>query len=316
MKLPIPAWAGSVIVHLIGLLLLILLFRSTSDTRGAPGVERTDHVGIVLKSETESGPVYHNERETFEQNQRATESAILSEPLTANQTFQPSQFLPTPLQNVIGPTTVESGGAVGQAEHLVPRTDTGLAGARGGTGSEATVSIFGLAGTGHRFAFVFDRSDSMGEYGSKPIREAKAALIQAIDPLQSVHQLFIVFYNETPSTYPSGERPRMIYATDDNKEAAKAYVRRIVPGGGTNHYDALLVAARLNPDVIFLLTDGEEKDDLSIAQLDRVIRASGKSQINVIQFGFRSEQRGRNYRLKQLAEQNAGLYKYIEIGTL
>jgi len=323
MKLPIPAWAGSLVFHLFGLLLLFLLVRSTPDIRGAPGVERTDHVGIVLKSESQDGSVYHNETETFEKSQSAggsagaAESTEFLEPLTANPTFNPSQFLPTTPKNVIGPTAVESASVdSAQADHLSPRPGTGLGGSGAGTGrgsgSGATVGVFNLTGTGYRFAFVFDRSDSMRDPGNRPIQAAKAELIRALDSLQSVHQFLIVFYNEEPSIYPTGERSaRLIYATDDNKEAAKRYIRSITPAGGTDHEKALVEAARQRPDVIFLLTDGEAKDDLNAAQLDRITRLSGSAQINVVQFGFGPEPRGRNY-LKLLAAQNAGQYQYID----
>ena len=125
-----------------------------------------------------------------------------------------------------------------------------------------------------------------------------------------------MFYNHEPSIYPVGEQSsRLIFATDDNKEAAKDYIRRIIPAGATNHEKALIMAARQNPDVIFLLTDGEPKDDLDARQLNQISRVSGKAQINVIQFGFGPESGARN-NLKDLATQNAGQYKYIDVTTL
>ncbi len=316
MKLPIPAWAGSVIFHLIGLLLLLLFIRPTSEIRGAPGGERTDRVGIVLNSESHDGTVYRNETETFQK----SDSAASSGPLTANPTdFDPGQFLPQMPDNVIGPSLTQTDGDSGQTGRLENKIGSGSGRGSGsggsGTGSAATVSVFGLEGTGHKFAFVFDRSASMSEQGNKPIRAAKAELIRALESLQSVHQLLVVFYNEEPRMYPSGERSgRLIFATDDNKEEAKRFVGSIVPDGATNHEKALVVATKSNPDVIFLLTDGQPKDDLSQRQLDKILKVSGGIQINVIQFGFGPEPRNRNY-LKLLAAQNAGLYQYIDIGT-
>ena len=322
MQLHIPAWVGSVIFHTIGLLLLFLFVRPDTEIRGAPGVERVGQIGIALKSDSDQGTVYRTETETFE-SQPANVPSGGSQgdmPLTeiAN-SFDPGAFLPSPMENVIGPTAVT---ASGNAEQIVNRAGTGGFGTGTGTGTGsgagggATVSVFGLEGTGHRFAFVFDRSDSMTEQGGKPIRAAKAELIRSIDSLGSVHQLLIVLYNEDTMIYPKGEQSaRLIYATDDNKESAKRFIRSIVPAGGTNHEKALSVAAKQRPDVIFLLTDGESKDDLNISQLDRITKVSGGIQINVIQFGIGPEPRSRNY-LKILATQNAGLYQYIDIGKL
>ena len=337
MKLTIPAWAGSVIFHLLGLLLLFIVARSTSEIRGAPGNERTDHIGIVLKSVSNegggsggsggsSGSSYRNEAGTFGPNPQAAESAAeILEPLTTSPTsFSPDQVLPKVHGNIIGPTSVESAGNAGQSGRLSSGgAGTGLGNGFGngtgngtGDGFGATVNVFGLKGTGYKFAFVFDRSDSMRDPANKPIRAAKAELIQAIDSLKDVHQLLVVFYNEEPAIYPSGERSgRLIFATDDNKEAARRFIQSIVPSGGTNHEKALTVAARQNPDVIFLLTDGEPKDDLNAAQLDRISRVTRSTQINVIQFGLGPEPQSRNY-LKRLATENAGQYQYIEIGAL
>ena len=347
MKL-IPAWAGSVIFHLFGLLLLFLFAHSSSEIRGAPGIERTDNIGIVLKSDSNDGGAggsgglggsgnssYRNETGIFGPNPQAAESPTeILEPLTTSQmSFSPDQVLPKVHGSIIGPTSVGFGGDAGQSDRLLSGgPGRGLGGSGfgngfgngigngtgngNGSGLGATVGVFGLEGTGYKFAFVFDRSDSMRDPASKPIRAAKAELIQAIDSLKDVHQLLVVFYNEEPAIYPSGEQSgRLIFATDDNKEAAKRFIQSIVPSGGTNHEKALTVAAKQNPDVIFLLTDGEPKDDLNAAQWDRISRVTRSTQINVIQFGLGPEPQSRNY-LKRLATENAGQYQYIEIGTL
>ena len=68
----------------------------------------------------------------------------------------------------------------------------------------------------------------------------------------------------------------------------------VTADGGTNHLSALLAAIRLRPDVIFLLTDGEEKDDLNAEQLDRIDRQNGGgASINVIQFGMPPDREAR-----------------------
>jgi len=331
MKHFIPAGLGSVIFHLIGLLLLLFVIHSTPNTPGTPGVERTDHVGIVLKSESQGGSFYSNEKEIFGpqfQNPGGSGESggsggipEIFEPLTKNQTgIEFGQFLPFTEKNVIGPTTMKSAG-LSETDPSLLGKGTGLGDGKGfgtasGSGSRTTVGVFGQKGTGRKFAFVFDRSESMREPENRPILAAKAELILAVDSLQSVHQFLIVFYNEEPSIYPLGERSaRLIDATDDNKEAAKQYIQTIVPAGGTGHERALSMAVRQNPDVIFLLTDGLLQDDLNAAEFDRISRDSGSTQINVTQFGFGPEPRGHN-NLKLLATQKAGQYQYIDLEAL
>ena len=78
---------------------------------------------------------------------------------------------------------------------------------------------------------------------------------------------------------------RMVWATDENKQLAAHFVDGITADGGTDHMAALTAALQLEPDVIFLLTDGEQQDDLTADDLKRVDRLnSGRAQINVIQF--------------------------------
>lgn len=332
-KSSIPAWAGSLLFHVVALFVLFFLIRWDSQTRGAPGAERSESVGIVLKSESEDGSVYQNANETFraENDASSSKSAETSEQTQSAQSettqndwdfasdstqseaaFQLNQFLPKIEKNVLGPTSMLSG-TEGSSPPTRVQEKIGTTRGRPGTGSEATVGVFGTQGTGHKFAYVFDRSASMSELGGKPIREAKAELIRSLDSLKSVHQLIVVFYNETPKVYPPADRAeRLIYATDDNKEAAKNFIASMTPAGGTDHERALLAAIKSRPDVIFLLTDGDPKDDISAAQLERITRTSGPIQINVIQFGIGPES-SRGNRLKELARQNVGLYQYIDL---
>jgi len=70
-------------------------------------------------------------------------------------------------------------------------------------------------------------------------------------------------------------------------------------------------AINLRPDVIFLLTDGEKKDDLSADEIKRLSRLNGGlSQIHVIQFAP-APYAGNS--LVQLAGENRGQHTYKNI---
>ena len=322
MQLHVPAWTGSVIVHTIVFLILFLIVRPDAEIRGAPGTERIWQMGIALDSDSDHSPVVQMET-VISELQSANETSGGSEGTSKSPTETPEQAETNAdeTENVIGPAAATGDNSDTDNQ---PTTKMGTGGEGTGTGTGkgsgsgdgATVNVFGLEGTGHRFAFVFDRSDTMSEHEGRPIQAAKAELIKAINSLGSVHQFIIVFYNQDTLVYPEGERAaRSIYATDENKESASRFVQSIVPAGGTNHEEAISIAAKQKPDVIFLLTDGEAKDDLSNPQLDRITKATSGIQINVIQFGIGPEPRIRNY-LKLLAIQNAGLYQYIDVGKL
>jgi hypothetical protein len=170
-------------------------------------------------------------------------------------------------------------------------------------------SFFGLEAYGRRFAYVLDRSGSMGEPDNKPLAAAKQELLTSLARLGDIHQFFIIFYNEEPAIFnPGGASRQAVFADEVTKNSARRFVQRVQAYGGTRHYDALAKAIALRPDVIFLLTDGELKDDLSDEELARLRRSNGGlAQIHVVQFAA-SPYEGNS--LVQLATENRGAHTY------
>ncbi len=313
----LPSWFGSLLLHAAGFLLLFYLIPFEPRIKGAPGFETTGDVGIVLKTESEEGTVYTGEDGTLEPSGGAPRIDRLSDLIEETESlFETDGGLPLPVENAIGPSAAanEAGGAGRAGDSAGSLVGNGFG--SGMEGAKATVRVFGLQGTGSRFAYVFDRSLSMSEPNHRPIRAAKVELLASLDALKSNHQLAILFYNEDVTIFPSPKTANhLIFATDINKESAHRFVDSVVPTGGTDHEKAILAAAKWGPDVIFLLTDGEAKDDLHPGQWDRVSRRVGGIQINVIQFGTGTQPSGNNY-LKRLASENRGQYRYIPIGSL
>ncbi len=167
----------------------------------------------------------------------------------------------------------------------------------------ARTKLFGLEAQGTKFVYVFDRSGSMGEIGGKPLRDAKAELLNSLSDLDRRQQFYIVFYNEKPRLFEAGNG-RMVWATDENKQLAAHFVDGITADGGTRSHGRVNHCFAPGPDVIFLLTDGEQQDDLTADDLKRIDRLnSGRAQINVIQF---APQPRPNSTLIDLAKQNLG----------
>jgi hypothetical protein len=75
-----------------------------------------------------------------------------------------------------------------------------------------------------------------------------------------------------------------------------------------------MMAIRLQPDVIFFLTDADEPK-LSPNQLARLHRAAAGISINAIEFGF-GPQADRDNFLVQLAQQNDGRHVYVDISKV
>ena len=71
------------------------------------------------------------------------------------------------------------------------------------------------------------------------------------------------------------------------------------------------MAIRLRPDVIFLLTDGEEKDDPSPAELARLRKLNnGRTKINVIQICLEVREAGA---MGTLAKENGGRHILLNV---
>jgi Mg-chelatase subunit ChlD len=179
----------------------------------------------------------------------------------------------------------------------------------------AQTKFFGLEAQGNKFVYVLDRSDSMGDNHEAKMKAAKDELLKSLQDLDERQQFYIIFYNETPRLFDPGiSKGRLVFATDDNKRHAEQFIAGVHPDGGTNHMAALTAALRLRPDVIFLLTDGEAKDDLSADELKRIDAINGGAAIiNVIQFA--PEPRPGSS-LVELAHQNRGQQAFVDVSKL
>jgi len=175
--------------------------------------------------------------------------------------------------------------------------------------------LYGIEAEGAKFVYVFDRSASMSIARGKPLAAAKKELIASLAPLERVHQFYLLFYNqETRAFQPGGEAGKLIFATDSNKTAAERFINGIQPEGATDHYAALSLALKMRPDVIFLLTDGDAKDDLSEAELAQLSKQNAAAtKIHVIQF---TADLPTGVNLKTLAKDNGGEFKTVSLKEL
>lgn len=235
--------------------------------------------------------------------------------------------LPDPLDPPANSKVVSEWGAVSDAiEPATPMADLsgmldgtigdGLGGSGGGSGGGhgrgngpgigdgsgpgvARTSMFGLVGEGSSFVYVFDRSESMNSVFTltsegrsvsiTPLEAAKAELVQSLDNLGAANKFQLIFYNDEPLLYTDSYSPNGIFAaTDDAKTLAKAFIEELPGQGNTYHLAALELALRSKPDVLFLLTDGEAKDDPPAMQIKRLMKMCRRAgtRVNVIHFAY------------------------------
>ena len=139
---------------------------------------------------------------------------------------------------------------------------------------------------------------------------AKAEILASIEKIDDVHQFQIVVYNERPKIFnPAGVNGQLAFGTDANRAEVKKFLASISGDGGTDHYAALSTAIRMHPDVIFLLSDGDDPK-LTAHDLERIDRIGAGIIINTIQFG-----EGRKLEhgfMEKLAKQSGGQYTFVD----
>jgi hypothetical protein len=107
----------------------------------------------------------------------------------------------------------------------------------------------------------------------------------------------------------------MMFGTQENKRLAAEFVKGIEPNGSTRHRQALELALRLQPDVVFFLTDANEPQ-LSAAELEDLHRRNrAGSTVHTIEFGVGVARSSSNF-LTRLAHQNGGQHVYIDVSQL
>jgi hypothetical protein len=310
----LETWGLSLLFHVGLIVALGLTWKATARPAGeSPEILRT--VELVAKRESAEGPVYVDQAAAEAQ----AESAVAASDPTADARAlfgggggaAPS---PVDISGALPKAGDIAGLGLGSGPPMLggsglldgPVGKTGISTGRGRT------KVYGLQGEGFKFVYVFDRSGSMGGSGNRALNSAKRELLRSLNDLGETHQIQIIFYNEQPTIMRLGPSAQLVFATDDNKRQAQAFVNSISADGATQHEPAIRLAMQLSPDVVFFLTDADQPE-LSRAQLDRIAKMNqGRAVINTIEFGLGPKIRKENF-LDRLAQENGGQSVYVDI---
>ena len=229
--------------------------------------------------------------------------ALLNEilPSTAQ---QPAEALQRALP---GPQTTGLG--------LIPGSGLGGGGGSGGgsgggigRGIGPGTEFFGAREHGHSFAYVIDRSGSMGLRNSLEV--AKRELLASLNQLPPDARFSVIFYDLTARVFadPNGQQG-MMPATAANKVRVQSELQTVGPYGGTDHMVALRTALGLKPEVIFFLTDADSMADREVNEI--LAKAQG-TRIQAVEFG-RGTDLGTQTPLRRLATTTGGTYRFIDV---
>ena len=180
------------------------------------------------------------------------------------------------------------------------------------TGPKATIHVFDSPPVAaHSFVFVIDRSASMGAGGLGAIGAAAKELAAQLTSLTADQKFQVVAYNQS-SVYFTGRE--LIPATDENKAKLVKFIGELGDYGQTEHERGLLAALRLQPDVIFLLTDGGDPH-LRPGQITFLAeQAAGQTSVHCLQFGTgTADAIPADHFLRRLAAETGGSYGFIAV---
>lgn len=199
-------------------------------------------------------------------------------------------------------------GPVGDVFALFGKDGDGLA--QVGTGQEGA-EFFGVRAAGKRFVFIVDCSCSMT---GRKWKDATSELLAAVGRLGEDKSFYVVFFDgeSHPMFGPASTEPDLMPATEDNLERFRQWLATVQLGYHTRPASSVALALALDPDGIYLLSDGEFEDQTAALLRDknlvRVDRAQ-VPQVIVHTIGFHSHLGQRV--LERIAKENGGRYTFV-----
>jgi hypothetical protein len=185
-------------------------------------------------------------------------------------------------------------------------TGEGLGGGVGsGVGAGTGAAFFATDKPTGNYVFVVDCSRSMNHPYPGPAKSrlgrVKVEIWRTIYQMSPEQKYFVVFFNTRAIPMPAD---RMIAGGPDDQAAYLQWTAQVRADGETDPREALLLAVRMRPDVIYFLTDGEFNY--------RVVREASEAnfggvQIHTISLG---DDAGGRF-LQEIADRNQGRYRHI-----
>jgi von Willebrand factor type A domain len=302
----LPAWLVSMTIHFAAFIALGLTARNAP--QGAADAP-TRMGGIVLVARTAGKPEYFSDEPGGTANDAVFVAPAAERPPAAQ---DPAPSAPAGIDLPSTEIMPAAGATALPLASMAAQGGSQIGPAGRGHAAAVETRVFGVRGRGTRFVYVFDRSSSM-EGG--PLIAAKRELIASLQSLESVHQFQIIFYNQEPQLMPlRSASPAMAFGNEPGKRVAASFVGSIYADGATDHMQALQMALRLRPDVIFFLTDADEPQ-LRSDDFQKIRRWNQGTSINAIEFG-RGPPQARESFLQRLAVENGGQHSYVDITRL
>lgn len=165
-------------------------------------------------------------------------------------------------------------------------------------------SFFNACGNAYVVVYVVDRSGSMVDAIGPLKRELKRSFAQ-LQPMQKFHVIFF-----SAGVPVEGPAHNVTWASERNKRYYCEFVDSITAEGKTQPVDAVNRALQLDPDLVYLLTDGIFSKETA----ERIIQQAKQRRIKINTIAYIVQRGG--HILRSIAEQTGGTYSFISEGQL
>lgn len=193
----------------------------------------------------------------------------------------------------------------------VSGTDSAGASGKGGTGrgdgsgNGDPKGFFGVPVIGEKIVYVVDCSKSMNHPHDSDaktrFRRLKLEILKSIQMMSPEMEFYIIFFNDQAHPMPASQLQRAMPST---KLRYLNWMTKIRAVGETDPRRAMGMALRLNPDIVYFLTDGSFHRAI---QADLLKLRSRKTAIHTFTFGDREGEET----MKLIAGNNNGRYHFI-----
>lgn len=246
-----PAWLASSVFHLLLVIAMAFIIM--------PGPAEDEEV--VLNT-TKTDPI-EEELENFEDIEleipeeiEINEASVVSEIDPGAMAFGDlTSEIEAPIEADVGIVALEQT-TIDEIGSLLGKNGDGFA--EVGDGMKAAATFFGAKAAARNIVFVVDNSNSMGR---GKLETALIELNKAIGLLQPSQRFYIIFYSDTayPLFHPNPAK-YMIPATNENKRKVEYWLNTIEMCLRTDGIEALTLARKLRPDLVYVLGDGAFTD--------------------------------------------------------
>ncbi|HET6246816.1 MAG TPA: VWA domain-containing protein [Tepidisphaeraceae bacterium] len=165
---------------------------------------------------------------------------------------------------------------------------------------------FGPAVTARRITFLCDASGSM----INKMATLKEELLKAVTGLNGTQSFSIIFFRD--SQHPDVLDASLVAGTPQNKSKAGTFLEGVTATGSTNPIPGIEAAFRQNPELIYLLTDGDFQDNDAVLNRIRELNKNHKVRINTIAFvGMNDTDTAFLDLLKTIARESGGKFRHV-----